>query len=651
MSGRIHILPPSLASQIAAGEVVDRPSSCIKELVENALDADATRCEVEITGGGITRMLVRDNGCGMPPDDARLALERHATSKLSTVKDLDHVASFGFRGEALPSIASVSRFRLATRTQDSDEGVEISAAGTEKISVRPAGLAVGTEVEVRDLFFNVPARRKFLRSSGTESGHITEALEGAALARPDISFTLTRDGRVVRRWLRVEDRAERVAAIVPDEELAPCKGERGPLKVEAYLARPERARQGAGGLRLMVNGRAVRDRGLLTTVAQAYGSVLERGRYPRGAVYLDLPSRWLDVNVHPRKMEVRFSDPRTVTDAVYRILSAALSTAFGIPTQSRSSWSKRPPADPAPGSGLTYRAASTTASLGTNQNGQAANPSGHAQAHTDLRTQASELFLAMSPGREPPVPAPTENANCQNTLPNERWGQTKQPGEPRDANGGAPRTSADVAHPDEPGESHPSTPFQWSSLSFVAQAKGLFLICEASDGIYILDQHAAAERVNFHKLRKQYRSRSMSSQALLFAVTIDTSAEEAELTDTEQEELHALGFDLRRRGPDSISIHGVPRLLQHASPERMVRDLFRELTRGEGRAFSDAVDLSLANMACHASIRAGDPVSAVEARALLDAMDEADFAGYCPHGRPVVMRIGWTDLERQVGRK
>src|SRR5262245_37891500 len=268
-AGRIQVLPPELASQIAAGEVVERPASVVKELVENALDAGATRCDVSIEGGGIARISVVDDGSGMDPEDARLALERHATSQVKLLADLEGLASYGFRGEALPSIASVSRPTLRTRPRDADSGYEVLVEGGGAPVERPAGLAPGTEVLVTDLFYNVPARRKFLRSTGTESGHVSEVVEAAALARPDVTFTLTRDGRRVREMLRARTREERVHQVEAQGELAPCRGERGPLRVEAFLSRPEAARAGAGGLTLVVNGRTVRDRALLVAVAQA----------------------------------------------------------------------------------------------------------------------------------------------------------------------------------------------------------------------------------------------------------------------------------------------------------------------------------------------------------------------------------------------
>src|SRR5450432_11876 len=334
--GIVHLLPDDLANQIAAGEVVERPSSVAKELIENAIDAHATRIRIDVESGGVGLIRVSDDGDGMSADDARLATERHATSKIATLDDLSRIRSYGFRGEALPSIASVSRFTLRTRPREEDAGVQVVIEGGAAPIVQPCGVAPGTTIEVRDLFFNVPARRKFLRSLATESAHVTEVAEAAALAAPELTLVLAREGRVVREWLRVETREQRVLAAFGDEVLSPCRGERGPLRVEAFLSRPERARAAASALTLLVNGRAIRDRALIRAVAQAYGSVLEPGRYPLGVVYLEIDPALVDVNVHPQKAEVRFADGRAVGEALFRILADELSRAFGMPVAVRS---------------------------------------------------------------------------------------------------------------------------------------------------------------------------------------------------------------------------------------------------------------------------------------------------------------------------
>ena len=608
----VAVLPPELASQIAAGEVVERPSSAVKELIENALDADASRIDVEIEGGGITRLAVSDDGFGMNEADARLAVERHATSKLRSFADLTHVATFGFRGEALPTIASVSRFALRTRARGSDVGTLVQIEGGKLALAEPVGMPTGTQVEVRDLFYNVPARRKFLRSTGTESGHVTEVVEAAALSRPDITFTLTRDGRKVRELLRVAERAERVRQVCDVDELAACHGERGPLRVDAFLSRPEQARAGAGGLSILVNGRPVRDRAILVTIAQAYGSVLERGRYPRGVVYVDLAPELVDVNVHPQKAEVRFADPRAASDAVYQILSKALVSAFSLPPVSRAAWG---------------RAASARAA------------------------EPAVAPLAESQMRPPPKPErelPFElllTASARSALLQE----TASLAEPATAGLSEPPIVAVRDHAAAPIRPRPEVP--WASLRFIAQLRMTYLICEGADGIYLLDQHAAAERVTFTRLRREYQARSVPSQALLFPIVVDVSAAELELVEERQKEIAEVGLDVCARGPGALSVHAVPRLLSRASPERLLRDLLTEVSRHGGRGFSDAVDLAIATMACHGSIRAGDALSPSEAKALLEALDDADFAGHCPHGRPVVTFLSYAELERKVGRR
>jgi DNA mismatch repair protein MutL len=590
--GVVRRLPDDLANQIAAGEVVERPASVAKELIENAVDARATRIRIDVEGGGVGLIRVSDDGTGMTAGDAELALERHATSKIATLADLGRIQSYGFRGEALPSIASVSRFTLRTRRRIEDAGIEVLVEGGSASIVKPCGLAPGTTVEVRDLFFNVPARRKFLRSLATESAHVTEVAEAAALASPQRTLLLAREGRIVREWLRVESREARVTAAFADEVLASCRGERGPLRVEAFLSRPERARAAASALTLLVNGRVVRDRALARAVAQAYGSVLDPMRYPLGAVYLDIDPALVDVNVHPQKAEVRFSDGRAVADALFKILAEELARAFGFPVAVRT-WNRahgvEPPRD--------YPAVTTA-----------------------------------------PLPSVGATGEGENRLP---W------------------SFATAADEGAPAEARPYPLFEplaaprpsFARLGFLAQMKQTYLLCEGIDGLYVLDQHAAAERVTFHRLRQAYAGRDIATQALLFPVSVDVTPSDVAFVEEEQRALAEIGLDVRAIGPTTIAVHAMPRLLSRAKPESVVRDLIAELTRTGGRAFSNAVDLVLATMACHGSIRAGDRLSAVEAAALLASLDEVDFSGHCPHGRPIVTRIGWDELERKVGRR
>jgi DNA mismatch repair protein MutL len=396
------------------------------------------------------------------------------------------------------------------------------------------------------------------------------------------------------------------------DELAACRGERGPLKVDAFLSRPEQARAGAGGLSILVNGRPVRDRAILVTIAQAYGSVLERGRYPRGVVYIDLAPELVDVNVHPQKAEVRFADPRAASDAVYQILSKALVSAFSLPPVSRAAWG---------------RAAAS----------KMPEPVSSAPEETQMRPPPH-------PEREVPLDL-LMTASARAALLQE----TASLAEPATPSFSEPPLVAVRDHTASPIRPRPEVP--WASLRFIAQLRMTYLICEGEDGIYLLDQHAAAERVTFTRLRREYQSRSVPSQALLFPLVIDVSAAEIELVEERQREIAEVGLDVRARGATSLSIHAVPRLLSRASPERLLRDLLTEVSRSGGRGFSDAVDLAIATMACHGSIRAGDALSASEAKALLVALDDADFAGHCPHGRPVVTFLSYAELERKVGRR
>jgi DNA mismatch repair protein MutL len=598
--GRIRTLSDDLANQIAAGEVVERPASVVKELVDNAFDAAATRVKVEVDTGGVALVRVSDDGEGMDAEDAVRCLGRHATSKIHHKDDLFSLRTMGFRGEALPSIASVSKLRLVTRLRGHDAGTEVVVEAGDAARARPTGAAEGTSVEVRDLFYNVPARRKFLKSTATESAHVTETLLLAALARPDVSLFLVRDGRTARQWLRAASRRERTSQAIEGERLEACPGERGPLRIEAFLAAPERARAGAVGLHLLVNGRPVRDRQLARAVAQAYGSVLEPGRYPVGAVYVEVPPSEVDVNVHPQKAEVRFADGRALLDAVTRELHSGLARAFSVPALGTGRpWAAMMPAARTPNVELTPRPA-----LFDTDAGNGADPwqLGGAPEPLAAASLAEPTLDPLSPS-----PAPSEAALFE------------------------------------------SAGF-YASLEFLGQLRTTFLLCSGSDGIYVLDQHAAAERVTFHRLRRAFASRSVATQRLLIPDVIELLPAEVAALEENAAEVTALGVELRAVGQSAVAVHAVPTLLARARPERIVRDLVAELGRAARRPFGDAADLVLATMACHGSIRAGDVLSREEAAALLRSLDDIDFAGHCPHGRPVVTRIGYDELERRVGR-
>ncbi|WP_437743301.1 DNA mismatch repair endonuclease MutL [Sorangium sp. So ce1504] len=653
---KVAILPDDLANQIAAGEVVERPASVVKELVENALDAGARRIRVDIEGGGVGLVRVADDGRGMSREDASLAVLRHATSKIARLDDLRSIQSFGFRGEALPSIASVSRFSLRTRRDGESEGTEIRIEGGGAAQAIPCGCAAGTVVEVRDLFFNVPARRKFLRAVGTESAHVSEIAQAVALGEPGVTLILSRDGRVAREWLRTSSRAERARAMLAGEELATCAGQRGPLTVEAFVSRPERARSGASWLWMFVNGRHVRDRSLARSIALAYGSVLEPGRYPIGAVFIDLPAELVDVNVHPQKAEVRFADGRAVADALYKIVAAQVAAAFGLPAPAPGGFQGRKgklfeDAASPPGDAWVWSSGPAAEAPAAGASTPTAGASGEPQAPPGDPWGLGGDLGGVPPARPHAAPAgPAAPAQLG------AWADIAALDFPARGGPGEPPGSPPVPYPDLPARGAPvlaaaERVVAWGSLRFLAQVRNTFFVCEGPDGIYFLDQHAAAERVTFHRLRASYDGRDVATQKLLFPVIVQAAPAEVSLVEEAQEAIARLGLDVRPAGAAQLAVHAVPTLLRRAAPERLVRDLVDELSHSGERAFSGAVDLALATMACHGSLRAGDPVAPEEARALLTALDEVDFAGHCPHGRPIVMRVGWPELEHRVGRR
>ncbi len=699
----ILVLPPHLASQIAAGEVVERPASAVKELVENALDAGATRVDIECRGGGVSLVSVRDDGTGMSEGEVWLALERHATSKLREISDLERLGSFGFRGEALPSIAAVSRVRILSRARDAESGVAVELEGGQPKGSTPLSMPVGTTVEVRDLFFNVPARRKFLRSTGTESSHVTQVVEAAALSRPLVTFTLTRDGRLVREFLRAPDRAGRVAQLFCDEPLTRLVGERGPLVLEAFLLGAERARPGAAGLWLFVNGRVIRDRMLAATIAQAHKNQIPSGHYPRGVVYLELPTGLVDVNTHPQKTEVRFADPRSVADAVYAILSPKL-LPFAEQSSARHAGSnlavsprfdrKRPPspADRAVPEvwrteprALASKTSPAMADAGGPDGVGAASDGAGWPSETrgpDNVGAADAIGSTENQGAtssDVSFPSPTGDAHtggeAGDPSPGDQAGATNAPSVLSDSTDGwsfvsmsrteaYPKSTALKVAETSDGilerandtegrgvRTRRSREASFGGLRFLVQVRLTYLVCEGADGLYLIDQHAASERVAFHRLLAQHRSRSVSSQVLLFPAMVELTPAQTELIERRQADFTALGMEVRVRDRQRVSIHAIPKLLLAASPERLLHDLLGELSTSNERGFSLAIERALALFACHGALRAGEVVLPAQATALLRALSEVDFSAPCTHGRPIVATMSFAELERKVGRR
>ena len=618
MVASIRILPDTLADQIAAGEVVERPASVVKELIENAVDAGARRVSIEIEEGGLRAIRVSDDGCGMSAEDAELSVQRHATSKLRTSDDLFCIRTLGFRGEALPSIASVSRFSLTTRQRTETAGTQLRIDGGTPMARGEIGCAPGTRVDVLDLFYNVPARLKFLKSKPTESGHVANTCLRAALAHPGLALRLSRDGRKSHEFLPGQNAYERACAAFPDEPLLAYETQCEGAMIRAALGAPERARSGAAHLHLFVNQRPVRDLAVARCIAFAYGSVLPPGRFPVGTIHIELDPKDVDVNVHPQKLEVRFARGRALLDAITRALAHKLGTsAFSGPAaRRRSFWEDR-----------------LRSGIGGTQ--PATGPSDLAEA-----------------GR-PAYPMPGEHAPAAEADP---WGLSELPAD----HGASASGWARADHVADGGVSAAvsSRPLLdaaacgfFGSLRLLGQARRTFLVCEGEQGVLIIDQHAADERVRFDQLRRSYAERNVRVQRLLFPERVECSELEAGLIEQHASELEATGLSCSRLGPSTVAVSAVPALLQRAAPARLLRDLLSELTRSGERAFQDALDMALATMACHAAIRAGDVLSPEEGVALLHKLDAVqDFQRHCPHGRPILCTLPFSELEQRLGR-
>jgi DNA mismatch repair protein MutL len=592
---------------------------------------------VEVEGGGQSLLRITDDGSGMTRDEAELAVRRHATSKIACIEDLAAVGTLGFRGEALPSIASVSRFQLTTRPAEAVGATRVTIEGGSAPHVQEVAGAAGTTVAIRDLFYNVPARRKFLKRPATESAHISDACLRTALVRPELRLTLVREGRTSQEFLPVPSVAQRAEAVFRDKQLSAIEGQRDGVRVEAHLAPPEQARSGATALYLFVNDRPVKERTLARAVAFAYGSVLPPGRYPVGVVRIHVDPERVDVNVHPQKAEVRFADGRAVLDAVTRLVASGLGTTAwsGPASRGASYWQSR----------LGGERAATAADGSPGRAPEALAAGFGAPQHT-----AEALEGARGTGGQ----ETTSATQPPRSEPGDPWGLSGVLRAAPEGVSGEPPGAVTTSPSSSP--SPPSAPLLptdgfFASLRFLGQVRKMLLVCEGDDGLYVIDQHAADERVRYHQLSESYRSRRVATQRLLFPERVECTYEEAAAVEEHPDELLALGFECRLVGSTTVAVHAVPALVQRATPARLLRDVTAEVLRTGDRAFGDAVDMALATMACHGAIRAGDALSPAECTSLLESMDRVDdFAGHCPHGRPVVYQVSFDELERRLGR-
>ena len=598
---KIRTLPDVLVSKIAAGEIVERPASVVKELVENSIDAGATRISIHLEAGGKRLVRVVDNGHGMSRDDALMSIERHATSKIRDIDDLFSIGTLGFRGEALPSIASVSRFRMITAFEGSKSGTEIYIEGGVVRKIKDAGSPVGSSVEVKNLFFNTPPRLKFLKRPETELGRVLEAIQREALSRPGVSFEVSSDGRTIHRYGASDSLAQRVAQIIPGTSLYPVDFEDETLVLRGLLGSPLDPRSSMRRLFTYVNARPVRDRFINRIIMDCYGRMVEKGKYPQGAIFIERDSALVDVNVHPTKNEVMFENQYEVGQSIRRAIGGMLADA---------PWMK-----------------------GHRERTQ--------KALEDFYEGQKDLGLSRNRGYSTAVPSAKAAFTQAAHKPESQ-------GSPRSHDGEFPISEKS---PGPPGEDMFSEGF-YSSLKFLGQVGKLYLVCEDPDGIILIDQHAAHERVNFERIKKSYLEKAFScSQKLLIPEVIELTVREINTARQFADEMEKLGFDFEVFGENAVRVKSVPGFLRDSDCSRVFADLFDELDGlGDPKSLEQHLDTVCATMACHSSITANRTLSEREARTLFADMDASENPHACPHGRPVATRISYNMLEKMFKR-
>jgi len=589
---RIRLLPEILASQVAAGEVVERPASVVKELVENSIDAGAGKIEVSIRRGGISLVRVVDDGCGMDRDDALLSLERHATSKLRTAADLAAIATLGFRGEALPSIASVSRFRLTTREPEAIAGTEILVAGGRIETVRDGGEAPGTQVEVRSIFYNLPARRKFLRSENTESRNIEHQLHLQAIGHPRIAFVYVRDDRIVFQLPAATSLLERVRdlhgnelvqrLLVVEEPAAAAHVRIRGLIGRAGVSRPSRVQQ-----HVFVNGRAIESPVLTAALREGYHTALMKGQFPVTFLFLDLDPAAVDVNVHPAKREVRFRDPTAVREAIVQAIRKTLESGRG-----------------------------------------------------DWQQQFQRTPTPSAPIPVPALPAPIE----QRQFPEPAAARVI----PSRAEGERPRQQPDA----RPAEEAINIAGSSQQFQIIGILNKLYVLMENQDGLVLVDQHAAHERILFEELRRRMEEQGVPSQRLLLAQTFELAPRDAEWVERNAGTLQKMGIGVEPFGQNAFKIDSLPTFLDVSDPVTFIRKVIDGLkSASNGSSPLRLGEDMIAKTVCRHAVKANDQLGYLEVEKLISDLLECDLPYCCPHGRPTMIQISLAELEKKFGRK
>lgn len=591
MPNRVHLLSEITANQIAAGEVIERPASVVKELVENSIDAQATQIDLVIKGGGRSLIQVTDNGFGMSRDDALLCLERHATSKIKTGEDLKSLLSYGFRGEAIPSIASVSHFRLKTSEPGSVSGTEIQVDGGKIISVQDVGMASGTQLEIRSLFYNLPARRKFLKTENTELSHVQQQVIYSALARPDVGWKLHYEAQNPKIWAPGQDLSRRCAAIFGEawiKEMIPVDHRVGGYRLWGLIGRPGMSRSNRAEEFFFVNQRPVESKALHYGLLEGYHNSLMRGRYPLCVLFFEIDPAEVDVNIHPAKREVRFHQDFGVRQFVVETIKKSIRGHQVGPTP-------------------IYT------------------PSHSSSSSMDTPVSSPNLIASspMKEGSRPEIARPMSLNLDEPIVPHQ--GSVQQ---------------AD------------SVPFKNLSIRITGAVGNLYLTGECPEGLILIDQHAAHERVWFEKLLKQVKAQEVVSQKLLLPVTLQVTPQEGDFIQRQLNDLNQVGLGISLFGTNSFLVDAIPSLFRTKNVEGFLRYLLNDLQEegGETRKKRLLGEETIAKKACRQAVKASDPLKPQEWNQLVIDLLQCEFPYTCPHGRPTLILMKWNELDRKFGR-
>ncbi len=613
----IRELPDELVSQIAAGEVVERPASVVRELVDNALDAGADQITVRLVAGGIRAIVVEDDGCGIPPEELPLALKRHATSKIGSLAELEGVTTMGFRGEALAAIASVSETAIVSRPVDATQARRLDARSGE---LQPAARGQGTSIEVRELFFSTPARRKFLKSEATELSHAVEAVRRHALARPDVGFAIWHEGKLVEQWRRATHEQRMADVLGADfvDQSRPVDFQAGPMRILGRAGLPEAARNRSDHQYVYVNGRYVRDKLIQHALRSAYEDVLHGQRQPAYVLFIDIEPTRVDVNVHPTKIEVRFRESGEVYSTVRRAVERTLALPAGaaLPAAPLATPTPASPDAPASAPQAGWSAPATPAGL----------PFGAQQQRLSL-ADLSLLYAREEPRTPWAAPAPTVS------------GLSPAPFVP----------SALVDRGDPPMDRAAVLNGDWPLGRALSQLAGVYVLAENAHGLVVVDMHAAHERIVYERLKAEARATGIAAQPLLIPASFAATRLEIATAEARQPDLHALGLDLSPLGPTTLAVRSRPAALADADPVELARSVLHELAElaeaDAGHLIERARDELLATMACHGAVRANRRLTLEEMNALLRQMEATERSEQCNHGRPTWRQLTMKELD------